>query len=71
MNAYSHSFGEYQTTIRINNRTVIGLGHTPQEARRNAWDAVEERNPDLAGLCAVMRTGPINAERTSAARKLS
>jgi len=50
------SFGNYQCVIRLSGRTIIGIGHTTNEARRNAMDAIEDRNPDLAGFCAVMKT---------------
>jgi len=62
-------FGEYQTCIRLSTRSVIGIGHTPAESRRNAFDAIEQRNPDLAGLCAVMKTMKGNPERISAGRR--
>ena len=64
------NFGDYHCTIRTQSRSVIGIGHTPTEARRNAFDAIEARNPDLAGFCAVMRTAHIPTERSRSARTL-
>lgn len=58
-----HGFGDYQAELRVGGRLYIGIGHTPGEARRNVFDAVEARNPDLGGFCAVMRTTPITVER--------
>ena len=62
-------FGEYQTCIRLTGRSVIGIGHTPAESRRNAFDAIEARNPDLTGFCAVMKTMKGNPERVSEGRR--
>ena len=56
-------FGNYQCTLHLTSRTVIGVGHTPFEARKMALDCIESRNPDLAGFCAVMKTAPIQTER--------
>jgi hypothetical protein len=68
-NARSHGFGDYQTTLRVNHRrAVIGVGHTPDEARRNALAIIEESNPDLAGFCAVMKAMNLPVERVSSAR---
>lgn len=63
-----NNFGDYHVTIRTLSHTVIGVGHTPSEARRNAFDALECKNPDLAGFCAVMRTCHISTERSRSAR---
>jgi len=71
MNAHTNSFGDFQTSLRINGRCYLGVGHTPAESRRNAFDAIADRNPDLAGFCAVMRTSNVNAERVSATRILA
>lgn len=70
-----HGFGDFQASIRIielggQRRAYIGVGHTPGEARRNMFDAIEERNPHLAGFCAVMRTSNIEVERVTAARTM-
>lgn len=64
-----NNFGNYQCTIRLSCRTVIGVGHTPGEARRNAFGIIEDRNPDLAGFCAAMKTAPIT-ERAQYERSL-
>ncbi len=56
-------FGNYQCTLRLTSRTVLGIGHTPSEARRNALACISERNPDLEGFCAVMKTMNIKTER--------
>lgn len=39
MNIYSESMGEYQAVLRANGKAYIGLGHTPQEARRRVKEA--------------------------------
>lgn len=54
-NAY---LGGYHSTVRVNGRAVIGVGHTVGEAWRNACDGHAERNPDLDGVMAVLRTMP-------------
>lgn len=63
-----HGFGDFQASLRVTMlggvaRCYIGIGHTPGEARRNLFDAIEERDETLAGFCAVMRTAPIAVER--------
>lgn len=37
----SGGFGSFQKEVRLNGRLYLGVGHTPAEAHRNAWDAVE------------------------------
>lgn len=67
MNTHSHSFGDYQATLRVNGRAAIGIGHTPGEAWRNACDRHSNRNELLQGAMAVMRKmPPRNIERVSA-----
>ena len=68
---HHNSFGTYQTCVTINGRSFLGLGHTPAEAHRNAWDAVGERYQDWSGVGAVMRSGPVMAERVGSARGLA
>ncbi len=39
----SNHMGDYAHTIRVNGRrSVVGVGHTAQEALRNALDAAKE-----------------------------
>ena len=68
---HHNSFGTYQTCITVNGRSFLGLGHTPAEAHRNAWDAVGERFELMAGVGAVMRSGPVMADRVGSARGLA
>jgi hypothetical protein len=50
-------FGLYETAVRVNGRLFVGCGHTPTEAYRNAWDAVQERfDSSLQGFVAVMKS---------------
>lgn len=65
-----HGFGDFQCLMKVNGRPYLGIGHTPGEARRNALDAIEERQPILAGFCAYMRSEPIPVERVTAARTM-
>ena len=67
---HHNSFGTYQTCVTVNGRSFLGLGHTPAEAHRNAWDAVGERYQDWSGVGAVMRSGPVMAERVGSVRSL-
>lgn len=56
----SGGFGSFQKEVRLNGRLYLGVGHTPAEAHRNAWDAVKDRCGDsVEGLVSVMRQHPI------------